>query len=135
MLPLILSLVVVSQVPDPFVPSPLPSAPRGELAAPEGPAFAGPDLAVDSGGPSVPYPPNDVRAELLSPDFGPTLVRFMMRNGLVVVAMGAVAFGVLGGYVARAKGRASGEGVAIGALFGPIGVVVVGLLPESRKGV
>ena len=127
MLPLILSLVVVSQAPaDPF----MPSGPRGELAAPEGPALA--PIAETSDGPSVPYPAGDVRAELLSPEAGAAVLRFVVRHGLVVLTLGVVALGVLGGYIARAKGRPTAEGVVIGALFGPLGVLAVGMLPESK---
>lgn len=129
MFPLILSLVVVAQAPaiDPFG----PSGPRGELAAPEGPAAS--PIAETSDGPSVPYPAGDVRAELLSPEVGAAVLRFIVRHGLVVVGLAAVALGVLGGYIARAKGRPTAEGVVIGALFGPLGVWAVGVLPD-RKG-
>lgn len=128
MLPLILTLVVASQFPDPFV----PTAPRGELAAPEGPAAS--PIAEASDGPSVPYPAGDLRAELLSPEIGATLLRFVVRHGLAVLTLGVVAFGVLGGYVAMAKRRPIAEGLVIGSVFGPVGVVVVGLLPSKGQG-
>lgn len=40
-----------------------------------------------------------------------------------------LAMGALGSYVARQKGRASGEGFLFGFMLGPLGVIVEGVLP------
>lgn len=125
MMPLILiTLVVVTQAPAD------PSVQRAELAAPEGPAMA--PIAETTDGPTVPYPQGDVRAELLAPDLSAAVIRFSIRYWPTLLTAWAMAFALLGGYVAMAKHRAPAEGVVIGALFGPVGVVVVGLLPEPK---
>jgi hypothetical protein len=46
----------------------------------------------------------------------------------------AVAFGGLGAWIASQKGRAGGEGLALGLLFGPLGVLVEALLPTVAAG-
>ncbi len=50
----------------------------------------------------------------------------------IAVGIGcAVALGGLGAWVAAQKGRAPGEGLLLGVLFGPLGVIVEGQLPEG----
>jgi hypothetical protein len=49
---------------------------------------------------------------------------------LAGVATAAVCAG-LGYYVAGVKGRGRAEGVLFGALLGPLGILVVALLPEG----
>jgi hypothetical protein len=51
--------------------------------------------------------------------------------GLVVAS--AVVFGSLGIYVAAQKGRSPGEGFVLGAIFGPLGCLIVALLPASAR--
>src|SRR5688572_3265146 len=46
-----------------------------------------------------------------------------------IVVVGWLAMGAVGSYVARQKGRASGEGFLFGVLLGPLGVIVEGVLP------
>ena len=53
-----------------------------------------------------------------------------MLPALLIVA---VIFACFGGYVANQKGRDVGEGIMLGLLFGPLGVVVVALLPSKAK--
>lgn len=48
--------------------------------------------------------------------------------GLGVVA--ATAFGALGAWVARQKGRSTGEGAFLGFFLGVLGVLLEALLPE-----
>jgi hypothetical protein len=47
----------------------------------------------------------------------------------IVAGVGWLLLIGLGVYVAGEKGRATGEAVALAALFGPLGVLVVALLP------
>jgi hypothetical protein len=50
----------------------------------------------------------------------------------IVIIVGWTALAFLGGWVANQKGRDPGEGVLLGILFGPLGVVVEGLLPDGK---
>jgi uncharacterized membrane protein YeaQ/YmgE (transglycosylase-associated protein family) len=52
---------------------------------------------------------------------------------LLIALLVAIVFGLLGGYIAGQKGREPVEGVLLGFLFGPIGAVVVALLPTRAK--
>jgi hypothetical protein len=45
----------------------------------------------------------------------------------------AVLFACLGIYVAEQCGRKSSEGFLLGLMFGPLGVVIVGLLPKPPQ--
>lgn len=51
--------------------------------------------------------------------------------GLYVTALW-IAFPALGFYVAKQKGRSIVEGIILGVLFGPLGVLVEALLPDAR---
>jgi len=51
---------------------------------------------------------------------------------LFVALMVACAFGFLGGWVAGEKGRSRNEGALIGFLFGPLGVLILVLLPSKE---
>ena len=42
-------------------------------------------------------------------------------------------FGGFGAYIAGQKGRDEGEGMIFGALLGPIGLIVVAILPNVDK--
>ena len=44
-----------------------------------------------------------------------------------------VVFAMLGAYVASQCGRSVGEGVLLGALIGPVGVIIVALLPRPVR--
>jgi hypothetical protein len=50
----------------------------------------------------------------------------------IVLGVLAVVFAILGRWVATQKGRQEGEGFALGCLFGPLGVLIVALLPTLR---
>lgn len=52
---------------------------------------------------------------------------------LMILLMAGLVFGVMGSYVADTKGRASGEGFIFGFLLGPIGILIVVLLPSVAK--
>lgn len=43
-----------------------------------------------------------------------------------------VAFGALGGYVSVQVDRDAAEGLILGVLFGPLGVIVAALLPPDK---
>jgi hypothetical protein len=49
---------------------------------------------------------------------------------LILIGVLAVAFGGLGGWVATQKQRSALEGLVLGLLFGPLGVLVEALLPQ-----
>lgn len=49
---------------------------------------------------------------------------------VVAAAVVGTAFGVFGGWVASQKGRDVGEGVALGFVLGPFGVLIEALLPS-----
>jgi hypothetical protein len=51
----------------------------------------------------------------------------------VIAVVSCFAFGLLGAYVADQKGRGKTEGFWLGLLFGPLGVLVVALLPAIRS--
>jgi hypothetical protein len=53
----------------------------------------------------------------------------MMEGILLVCLVGGVVFGMLGTWIASQKNRDSGEGFALGCLFGPFGALVEALLP------
>lgn len=48
---------------------------------------------------------------------------------LVILFVSIVICAGVGAYVAEAKNRPTGEGVALGSLLGPLGVLIVALLP------
>lgn len=48
----------------------------------------------------------------------------------ILVGWGLMA--LLGGYVASQKGRSDWEGIGLGLLFGPLGVLVEALLPSGQ---
>jgi hypothetical protein len=48
---------------------------------------------------------------------------------VVAYAIAVILIGVLGSYVAGAKGRSGSEGFFLGLLLGPIGLIIVALLP------
>jgi hypothetical protein len=50
---------------------------------------------------------------------------------LIILLMVWAAFGGLGYYVAAQKGRPEAEGLLLGFLFGPLGVLLVALLPSK----
>lgn len=50
---------------------------------------------------------------------------------IIAVIVGAVVFGGLGSWVSYQKGRGEGEGLALGCLFGPFGVLIEALLPTG----
>ncbi len=50
---------------------------------------------------------------------------------LIGVVVGWLACGAFGYYVARAKGRPGSEGVLFGLLLGPLGLLLVVLLPAG----
>jgi hypothetical protein len=52
---------------------------------------------------------------------------------VVVWMVTAVVFACLGAYVASQCGRWVVEGVSLGFLFGPLGVLVVAVLPRGRR--
>jgi hypothetical protein len=49
---------------------------------------------------------------------------------IIGVVAAWIAAGLLGGWVATQKGRRAAEGLALGVLFGPFGVIVEALLPN-----
>lgn len=51
----------------------------------------------------------------------------------VIVGINLLAWPPLGGWVAAQKGRPIGEGVLLGLLFGPIGVLIAALLPADPE--
>jgi uncharacterized membrane protein YeaQ/YmgE (transglycosylase-associated protein family) len=48
---------------------------------------------------------------------------------VLLVMLEIVIFGSLAGWIGQQKGRRPEEGMLLGALFGPLGVIVVALLP------
>lgn len=51
---------------------------------------------------------------------------------LAMVGWGCV-FGGFGAYIASQKGRSEGEGMAFGFCLGPIGLLIVSILPNVEK--
>jgi hypothetical protein len=51
---------------------------------------------------------------------------------IAVLCIGLL-FGGLGFYIATQKGRSSGEGFLLGFLFGPLGCLIVALLPTPKS--
>jgi hypothetical protein len=51
---------------------------------------------------------------------------------LAMVVWGCV-FGGFGAYIASQKGRAEGEGMAFGFFLGPIGLLIIAILPDVAK--
>ncbi len=121
----------------------LADEPKGQLAAPEGPAS---DVAAQAvvptdgvadlpllGSPPLIVPP-PATVPFPPPDPLRTIAGFVLEHGLAVAAILAVAFGSLGGYVAMRRGLPTAEGLVVGALFWPLGVLVVLLLPAASTG-
>jgi hypothetical protein len=52
---------------------------------------------------------------------------------LIILLMVWAAFGALGYYIAVQKGRPEAEGLLLGFLFGPLGVLLVALLPSVHS--
>lgn len=52
---------------------------------------------------------------------------------LMILLMAGLVFGMMGSYVADTKGRPSGEGFIFGFMLGPIGILIVVLLPSVAK--
>ena len=52
---------------------------------------------------------------------------------LILIGVLAFAFGGLGAFVAVQKRRDAAEGLIMGALFGPLGVLVEALLPQGSQ--
>jgi hypothetical protein len=53
-------------------------------------------------------------------------------SGLLFVAIiGATLFGCFGHWIARMKRMSPGVGALVGAVFGPIGVLVLAMLPDG----
>jgi hypothetical protein len=50
---------------------------------------------------------------------------------IVIWIVFALIFGTLGGWIASQKGREVGEGVLLGSLFGPLGVIIEACLPQA----
>ena len=50
---------------------------------------------------------------------------------LIILLIVWAAFGALGYYIATQKGRPQAEGLLLGFLFGPLGVLLVALLPSK----
>lgn len=48
-----------------------------------------------------------------------------------IIAVVAVLMGLLGAWVASQKGRPAAEGLLLGAVFGPLGVIIEALLPGN----
>jgi hypothetical protein len=53
---------------------------------------------------------------------------------LVFLLLFWAAFGALGYYIASQKGRPEAEGLLLGFLFGPFGVLILSLLPSKSTG-
>lgn len=49
----------------------------------------------------------------------------------LIVSAWLIVFGAFGGYVSIQVGREPAEGLILGALFGPLGVIVAALLPAD----
>ena len=49
---------------------------------------------------------------------------------VVIVTVSAIVFGLLGTWVAKQCGRRTDEGFLLGMVFGPLGVLLVALLPR-----
>lgn len=64
-------------------------------------------------------------------DFGGIVA--LVCCGPFVWIVQAMIYGPLGGWVARQRRRSFDEGILYGALFGPLGVVVVSLLPPGPE--
>ena len=45
----------------------------------------------------------------------------------------AIAFGLLGRYIAKQKNRSGAEGFWLGVLFSALGVIIVALLPTTEE--
>jgi hypothetical protein len=52
---------------------------------------------------------------------------------LILIGISAAVFSGLGGWVATQKRRDTGEGMVLGLLFGPFGVLVEALLPQGGE--
>ena len=57
----------------------------------------------------------------------------MLAVFLIVAIINVLAFGWLGSYVASQCGRDPSEGALFGALLGPVGVLIVALLPRGAQ--
>ena len=63
-----------------------------------------------------------------------------MEDSLMGIGQWLLLFGVFwmaiwggfGSYIASQKGREDGEGMIFGAILGPIGLLVIAILPEKR---
>lgn len=51
-----------------------------------------------------------------------------------ILVIWIVIFWALGDYVARQTGRSATEGVLLGLLLGPLGLILVALLPRIDRG-
>lgn len=56
-------------------------------------------------------------------------MEMLIASGVVALAV----FGCLGGWVASQKGRRPVEGLSLGFLFGPFGVLIESLLPSVAR--
>ncbi len=52
---------------------------------------------------------------------------------LIVAIVVAVIFGLIGRYVAKEKNRSDAEGFIGGFFLGPIGIIIVALMPTLEK--
>lgn len=52
---------------------------------------------------------------------------------LIYGALAILVFGALGAYVAAMKHRSRLEGLILGGLFGPLGVLILVLFPDGRR--
>lgn len=81
----------------------------------------------------VPNPGGGTSAPILHPpDPVRTIAGLALEHGLAALAVGAVLFGCLGVHVANRRGLPAAEGLVCGALFWPLGVLVVLLLPPGK---
>lgn len=51
---------------------------------------------------------------------------------LFLLLLSSIIFGGLGAWIAVQKNRPSGEGILLGALFGPLGAIIETLLPAGQ---
>lgn len=102
------------------------------LADGDPPAGPSPPRMPVEGVIDYPVPANASAPMLHPPDPVRTIAGFALEHGLAALAIGAVLFGCLGVHVANRRGLPAAEGLVCGALFWPLGVLVVLLLPPGK---
>src|SRR3974377_1465552 len=60
------------------------------------------------------------------------MLRRITMELLIAIGVWCLVFGGLGGWIADQKSRDAGEGACLGFVFGPLGVLIEGLLPQGQ---